>query len=284
MTRVLVTGSDGQLGQCIKSVSKEFPEMEIIFENSKSLDITNKTILMQYFSNDQTIDFCINCAAFTNVDLAERFPDKAFAVNSEGPKYLAEICNDHDVVLIHISTDYVFDGNSKTPYKEIDTPNPINVYGASKLKGEQNIQNNMDAYFIVRTSWLYSNYGNNFLKTIITLGNNKDELDVVDDQIGTPTSASDLACFLLTLLASRSNKYGTYNFSSQGETSWANYAKIIFETTKKTVKVNPIKKTVHTAVKRPKYSVLDLTKTKMNFQITLPCWENSLKREINFSK
>ncbi|MDG1056848.1 MAG: dTDP-4-dehydrorhamnose reductase, partial [Flavobacteriaceae bacterium] len=199
MIKALVTGGNGQLAQCLKDVVNHQDELDVDFQDLPDLDITNKQQLESYFSNNE-LDYCINCAAYTAVDLAEEQSDLAYAVNAEGPKYLAEVCQKHQVTLIHISTDFVFDGQKRIPYLETDAPNPLSVYGASKLQGERNIQDVMDTYFIVRTSWLYSEYGNNFIKTMLRLSETRDEISVVSDQIGSPTYAGDLAEVLIKII------------------------------------------------------------------------------------
>ena len=166
--KILVTGGNGQLAQCIKDVIKCYKNLAADFQDLPDLDITNKQQLELYFSKNE-FDYCINCAAYTAVDLAEEQSDLAYSVNADGPKNLAEVCKKHQVKLLHISTDFVFDGKKQTPYIETDTPNPLGIYGASKWQGERNIQEVMEDYFIIRTSWLYSQYGNNFMKTMLRL-------------------------------------------------------------------------------------------------------------------
>ena len=168
MIKILATGGNGQLAQCIKDIVKNDDELDVDFQDLPYLDITNKQQLELYFLKNE-LDYCINCAAYTAVDLAEEQSDLAYAVNAEGPKNLAEVCKKYQVKLLHISTDFVFDGKKQTPYIETDIPNPLGVYGASKWQGERNIQEAMETYFIIRTSWLYSEYGNNFMKTMLRL-------------------------------------------------------------------------------------------------------------------
>ena len=218
-------------------------------------------------------DYCINCAAYTAVDLAEAQSILAYAVNAEGPKNLAEICQKHQATLIHVSTDFVFDGQKRTPYLETDTPNPLSVYGASKLQGERNIQEAMEAYFIVRTSWLYSEYGNNFMKTMLWLSETRNEINVVSDQIGSLTYAGDLAEVLIQIVLSSSTNYGVYHYSNSGTISWYDFAVEIFKQFGKTIEVKPIKtKDYPTAAKRPKYSVLETTKIENNFDCLRKKW------------
>ncbi|MDA9900609.1 dTDP-4-dehydrorhamnose reductase [bacterium] len=282
MIKALVTGGNGQLAQSLKDVVNHQDELDVDFQDLPDLDITNKQQLESYFSNNE-LDYCINCAAYTAVDLAEEQSDLAYAVNAEGPKYLAEVCQKHQVTLIHISTDFVFDGQKRIPYLETDAPNPLSVYGASKLQGERSIQETTEAYFIVRTSWLYSEYGKNFIKTMLSLSETLNEISVVSDQIGSPTYAGDLAEVLIQIVLSSSTNYGVYHYSNSGTISWYDFAVEIFKQFGKTIEVKPIKtKDYPTAAKRPKYSVLDTTKIKNNFDYTINDWQRSLKN-INIS-
>ena len=280
MIKALVTGGNGQLAQCLKNVVKNNDELHVDFQDLPYLDINDKQQLESYFLKNE-FDYCINCAAYTAVDLAEEQSDLAYAVNAEGPKYLAEVCQKHQVTLIHISTDFVFDGQKRIPYLETDAPNPLSVYGASKLQGERSIQETTEAYFIVRTSWLYSEYGNNFIKTMLRLSETRDEISVVSDQIGSPTYAGDLAEVLIKIVLSSSISYGIYHYSNGGIVSWYDFASEIFKQFGKKIEVKPIKtKDYPTAAKRPKYSVLDTTKIKNNFDCTIKDWQGSLNKVI----
>jgi dTDP-4-dehydrorhamnose reductase len=272
MIKALVTGGNGQLAQSLKDVVNHQDELDVDFQDLPDLDITNKQQLESYFSNNE-LDYCINCAAYTAVDLAEEQSDLAYAVNAEGPKYLAEVCQKHQVTLIHISTDFVFDGQKRIPYLETDAPNPLSVYGASKLQGERSIQETTEAYFIVRTSWLYSEYGKNFIKTMLSLSETLNEISVVSDQIGSPTYAGDLAEVLTQIVLSSSTNYGVYHYSNSGTISWYDFAVEIFKQFGKTIEVKPIKtKDYPTAAKRPKYSVLETTKIENNFDCLRKKW------------
>ncbi|MDA0317074.1 MAG: dTDP-4-dehydrorhamnose reductase [Bacteroidetes bacterium] len=277
MTKILVTGGNGQLAQCLKDVVKNNDELDVNFQDLPELDITNIQQLVSYFSKNE-LDYCINCAAYTAVDLAEEQSDLAYAVNADGPKNLAEACKKHQVKLLHISTDFVFDGKKQTPYIETDMPNPLGVYGKSKWQGERNIQEIMEDYFILRTSWLYSEYGNNFMKTMLKLSETRDEINVVSDQIGSPTYAGDLAEVLIKIVLSSSTNYGVYHYSNSGTISWYDFAVEIFTQFGKKIEVKPITtKDYPTAAKRPKFSVLDTTKIENNFDCTLKDWQGSLK-------
>jgi dTDP-4-dehydrorhamnose reductase len=278
MIKILVTGGNGQLAQCLKDVVINDNELNVDFQDLPYLDITDKQQLESYFSKNE-LDYCINCAAYTFVDLAEEQSNLAYAVNAEGPKNLAEVCKKYQVKLLHISTDFVFDGKKQTPYIETDMPNPLGVYGTSKWQGERYIQEVMQDYFILRTSWLYSEYGNNFMKTMLKLSRTRDEISVVSDQIGVPTYAGDLAEVLIKIVLSSSTNYGVYHYSNSGAISWYDFAVEIFKQFGKKIEVKPIKtKDYPTAAKRPKYSVLETTKIENNFDCTINDWQGSLDK------
>lgn len=234
--------------------------IEFTFVTKKELDITDIQQVQNYFSNN-TFDYCINCAAYTNVEQAEKTPEIAFKVNAEAVKNLAETCKKTNIILIHISTDYVFDGENDKPYTIEDIPNPINEYGKSKLLGEQYIQEELERFFIVRTSWVYSNYGKNFLKTVVENINNKIQLKIIDTQKGSPTSTYNLAKFIFFLINNNVKSYGVYHFTDKETISWFEFATAIVNNLDMT-KVNLIvSTTVSTSkTKRPKNSVLDNTK------------------------
>ncbi|OBQ54928.1 dTDP-4-dehydrorhamnose reductase [Tamlana sp. s12] len=274
---VLVTGSNGQLASCIKDLEDQYKELNFIYTDSTSLDICNLEQLKLFFKDNHILDYCINCAAYTAVDKAETEAEKAFQVNAEGAKNLALVCNENQVVLLHVSTDFVFDGNKTTPYTEVDTPNPISVYGASKLQGEVEIQKLTKECFIIRTSWLYSEHGNNFMKTMLRLAETRDEISVVSDQIGTPTYAGDLAEVLLHIINSKSTAFGLYHYSNEGEVSWFDFAKAIFNISNLDIKLNAITTTSYpTPAKRPEYSVLEKRKLISLFNLEIPNWKDSL--------
>lgn len=279
---VLVTGANGQLGQSLQFIAENYPDIEFVFCNSQKLDITDYDNVNAVF-NEFIPDYCINAAAYTAVDKAETEPEKAFAINVLGAQNLAKMCKINNTVLLHVSTDFVFDGSKKTPYTETDTPNPTGVYGQTKLDGEDTIKELWAKYFIIRTSWVYSQFGNNFMKTMLRLASERDELSVVNDQIGTPTNAVDLAEVLIKIidschaeLVSVSN-YGIYNFSNEGQCSWYDFAKKIFEVNNINIKLQPILTTSYpTPAQRPAYSVLDKSKIKTVFGIEIEDWEDSL--------
>jgi len=281
MTTILVTGGNGQLASCIKDVEKEYDDLNIIYTDHLELDICELNQIQTFFKSNPQINYCINCAAYTAVDKAETEAEKAFEINATGAKNLAQVCNDHDAILIHVSTDFVFDGEKNEPYTETDVANPISVYGASKLQGEVEIQQALKEYFIIRTSWLYSEYGNNFMKTMLRLAETRDGISVVSDQIGTPTYAGDLAEIIIQIINTKTEKYGIYHYSNEGVASWFEFAKEIFKLTKNKIKVNPIPSIEYlTPAKRPKYSVLDKKKIIDVFKIDIPFWRESLKKVI----
>ena len=281
MTTILVTGGNGQLASCIKDVEKQYDDLNIIYTDHLELDICNLNQIQTFFKSNPQIDYCINCAAYTAVDKAETEAEKAFEINAIGAKNLAHVCNDHGAILIHVSTDFVFDGEKNEPYTETDAANPISVYGASKLQGEVEIQQALKEYFIIRTSWLYSEYGNNFMKTMLRLAETRDGISVVSDQIGTPTYAGDLAEIIIQIINIKTEKYGIYHYSNEGVASWFEFAKEIFKLTKNKIKVNPIPSIEYlTPAKRPQFSVLDKAKIKTDLQIKIPFWRDSLKKVI----
>lgn len=281
MKKVLVTGSNGQLATCIKELINDDPNFQFVFKDIPELDITNKDQLLTIF-NENNFSWCINCAAYTNVDQAEANKDIAYAVNQKGAYYLAQMCKKHNANLIHISTDFVFNGESNRPYTENVSTDPIGVYGDSKLAGEKVVENTLESFYIIRTSWLYSEHGHNFLKTMLKLSETRDELNVIYDQVGTPTYAKDLASFILKLLDLKHHNFGIYHYSNEGVTSWYDFSKEIFALSNRKMVVNPIKtEDYKTLASRPHFSVLDKTKTKNTFNIQIPYWRDSLKTAIS---
>jgi len=273
---VLVTGASGQLGQSLQFIASQYPEMQFIFATSQDLDITNQERVTSFFEKNK-INFCVNTAAYTAVDKAESESEKAHLVNIIGPKNLAIACQKQDATLLHISTDFVFDGNANTPYSEADATNPIGVYGQTKLDGEKAVIQNCEKHFIIRTSWVYSPFGNNFMKTMLRLAQDRSELNVVSDQIGTPTNAVDLAKAILTIVTSKKESYGVYNFSNEGVCSWYDFAVEIFKQNSINIQVNPIPTSAYpTPAQRPQYSVLDKSKIKTTFGIKINAWQEAL--------
>lgn len=274
--KVLVTGAGGQLGKCLQKHSKLYSEIDFLFESSQTLNIASEESLTIFFNTHQP-DVCINCAAYTNVEGAESDEKTAFQVNSEAVKSLSEHCKTYDTQLIHISTDYVFDGLKLSSYLEIDSVNPINIYGASKLQGEVMISEHMDNYFILRTSWLYSEFGHNFFNTILKKADEGAELNITTEQIGTPTNANDLAKFILNLINVNSDAFGLYHYSNQGEATWYDFARLILEEKQLEEEVK-LKATFSypTKAKRPKFSVLNKSKAETTFKVKIPHWRESL--------
>ncbi|MDG1393423.1 MAG: dTDP-4-dehydrorhamnose reductase, partial [Flavobacteriaceae bacterium] len=238
MRNVLVTGSNGQLASCIKDLAKQYEDLDFIYTDYKELDICDLNQVNTFFKSNKKIDYCINCAAYTAVDKAESDVEKAFEINANGAKNLAIACSEFDAILIQISTDFVFDGEKKEPYTETDVAKPISVYGASKLQGEIEIKQTLETYFILRTSWLYSEHGANFMKTMLKLAETRDEISVVSDQIGTPTYAGDLADVILKIISSKNTNFGLYHYSNEGVASWYDFAKTIFEASHTQIKLN----------------------------------------------
>lgn len=281
--KILVTGASGQLGSTFKALSEqgEAKELDFTFKSSSELDITDFDAVHEELSGSNYA-YCINCAAFTHVDKAESENDVAYRINVTGARNLALNCNESNTVLIHISTDFVFDGFSGIPYIEEDIARPIGFYGDTKYKGERAIINNLEEHFILRTSWLYSEFGNNFMKTMIRLGNEKKELSVVYDQVGTPTYARDLAKVVLHMIQAHSIEYGIYNYSNEGVASWYDFAKAIFDESGIEINLKPIRSEDYpTPAERPKFSVLDKSKIKKTFGLSIPHWRDSLKVAIS---
>ncbi len=278
--RLLVTGSKGQLGSQLKEISKFYKNMDFIFATRSEIDITN-ALSVEKAVRSYNIDCIINCASYTGVDAAENDISKAMKVNSSGAKNLALIAANANAFLVHFSTDYIFDGNNNKPYTETDTPNPQTVYGKSKLEGERDIISNTSRGLIIRTSWLYSMFGNNFVKTIREKGKEKKPLRVVYDQIGSPTNAYDLACTVLNILpqiADQSESIKIYNYSNEGVASWYDIAVAITELKKLSCTVEPIlSEDFETRAIRPHFSLLNKNKIKEDFELTIPHWRRSLE-------
>lgn len=279
MINILVTGSNGQLGSALQVLAKQYTQYQFYFTDVAELDITDKSAIAVFVSAN-SIYAIVNCAAYTAVDKAESDLELADKINHLAVKYLAEVAKEHQCKLIHISTDYVFDGTHHIPYVETDQPNPQSVYGKTKLAGEQVLQEiNPSNSIIIRTSWVYSSFGANFVKTMLKLGKERDELRVITDQVGTPTYAADLAQTILTILPHLSNeKVEVYHYTNEGVCSWYDFAQAIFEISKIDCKVIPITTAQYpTAAQRPHYSVLNKTQLKEKFKIEIPYWRDSLR-------
>ena len=278
MFNVLVTGANGQLGSELNSLVLNYPKYTFYFTDVKELDITNHIAVKGYLKK-YDINIIINCAAYTAVDKAESEVELANKINHLSVKNFAELSKEMNIKMIHISTDYVFDGTNFKPYVETDHPNPQSIYGKTKLDGERLMMEiNPNNSIIIRTSWVYSSYGNNFVKTMLRLGKEKESLGVIYDQIGTPTYARDLAKVILDILPQINNKsVQLLHYSNEGACSWLDFAKAIFELQEISCKVNPILTSAYpTAAKRPYYSILDKTKIKNEFDLKIPYWRDSL--------
>jgi len=279
--KILITGANGQLGSEIRELVHMFDDLDTVFTDFDTLDITNPEAVLE-FIDECNPEYIVNCAAYTAVDQAEKEISKAYLLNSIGPENLAKACCRSGARLIHISTDYVFDGMAYHPYNEDVKPNPQSIYGKSKLKGEENVISSCSSSIIIRTSWLYSPYGNNFVKTMIRLGIERDSLKVVFDQVGTPTSARDLAAAIIGIIKKSAGdnglwKPGIYHYSNEGVCSWYDFAIEIHHLAGITCLTEPIEsKQFPTLAKRPFYSVLNKSKIKSAFGLNIPYWKLSL--------
>lgn len=277
MGKIIVIGAGGQLGQCLKAVAEINGISEISYAKQNEANILDQQQLNQ-FLGVQKPTYVINCAAYTAVDLAEDETDKADAINQKGAANLAEACKAHKATLIHVSTDFVFEGNKVKLLNETDATCPVNIYGRTKLDGENAIASTLKEHYILRTSWLYSEFGNNFVKTILKLAVQRDVLNIISDQVGSPTYGIDLASAIFTIITNDKKQYGIYHYSNEGVTSWFDFATAIFSLSEKNLKVNPIPGSAYqTKAKRPGFSVMDKTKIKETFNLEIPYWRNSLE-------
>ena len=283
MHNILVTGGNGQLGSELKEIAPNYQDYNFLFTNVKDLDITNYFAVAGFIQSNN-ITVIINCAAYTAVDKAESEPELADAINHLAVANFSEIAKKNNIKLVHISTDYVFDGTNHKPYVETDTPNPQSVYGKTKLEGELAMQQiNPANSIIIRTSWVYSKYGNNFVKTMLHLAETRDEISVVADQIGSPTNAADLAEAILNILPQISNEtVELFHYSNEGVCSWYDLANAIFEIKGQVIKVIPIDSTQYpTPAERPFYSVLNKSRIKQLYNTKIPHWRKSLIKILN---
>lgn len=278
MKTILITGSNGQLGNEMQVASKEFSQFNYLFTDIEDLDICDKKAL-DSFVKSNSIDFIVNCAAYTAVDKAEDDEKLCYKINRDAVKNIAEIAAENQLKVIHISTDYVFNGNSYLPYSEDMEVCPTSVYGKSKLAGEQELLEICSDSTIIRTSWLYSSFGNNFVKTMIKLGTERDKLTVIFDQVGTPTYAADLASAIFKIICTENYIPGIYHFSNEGVCSWYDFTKTIHRLQGIDCQVLPIEtKDYPTRTPRPHYSVLNKHKIKTNYQFEIAHWEESLQK------
>jgi len=274
--RILVTGANGQLGREIQRLASRFPQYEFLFPGREDLPIHHFEMVRHYF-DVYAPAFVINAAAYTAVDRAEQEKDRVFQVNGEAPGVLAAICHQHHTRLVHISTDYVFDGTADEPYREDSPVNPQNVYGASKLEGEKQVMQFDPDALIIRTSWVYSEYGKNFVKTMLKLMGEKEEIGVVNDQFGSPTYAADLAEAILSIIVSGKWEPGIFHFCNRGGISWYDFAVAIRDLSGSACRINPIPTSAYpTPAKRPAYSVLDTKRIEKTFNISIVDWKESL--------
>lgn len=284
MKKILITGSNGQLGSELKDLLKSTDSFTAVFLDRDNLDLAN-THSIQPTLSAYNPDIIIHAAAYTAVDKAESEADLADKINHLASAEIASYCKEHDCKLVAISTDYVFDGNSSTALNEEAAVDPINVYGRTKLLGEQAIQNILPEAIIIRTSWVYSTYGNNFVKTMIRLMSEREEISVINDQVGSPTYAKDLAKVILTIINSEQWISGIYHYSNEGEISWFDFAEEIKRIKGLVCKINAIPTSSYpTPAKRPKYSLLDKGKIIKNYGVVVPNWKDSLQEMINLLK
>lgn len=278
---ILVLGGTGQLGQCLSKVASQRNITSITFADEIVGNILDIDVLEKLFSAEKPTHV-INCAAYTAVDKAEDEVELSRKINRDGAENIAKLCVKYNSTLVHISTDFIFEGNIPSLLNEESPAEPISVYGLTKLEGEQAIIDILDQYYIVRTAWLYSEFANNFMKTMIKLGTDRDSLGIIADQIGTPTYGVDLAGALLDIIASEKEAYGIYHYSNEGAVSWYDFAQAIFEVGNISVAVKPLKTSEYpTKAIRPAFSVMDKSKIKNTFGITVPYWRDSLKVAIS---
>lgn len=281
---ILVTGANGQLGQEFAHLENEFPAYNVIFFTKEDLSITDENAVNDFFQNNP-IDICINCAAYTAVDKAETERELATMVNATAVAYLAKACKNYNAKFIHISTDYVFDGNGTKPNTENDQTNPVNFYGKTKLEGETIALKENEETIIIRTAWVYSSFGNNFVKTMLKLIKERESIGVVNDQFGCPTYAADLANAIMQIITSNNFIAGIYHYSNKGKISWYDFAKEISLQINSQCIVNGISTTdFPTPAARPSYSVLDTTKIADTFNIVIPEWKVSFKKCMSILK
>ena len=280
MKNILITGANGQLGSEIRVASAQFPQFRFFFTDVTELDICNREAVHAYMAENH-MDGIVNCAAYTAVDKAEDDAETCYRINRDAVKNLAEAAREYKLDIIHVSTDYVFDGKNYLPYTEVMPVNPSSVYGKSKLEGERILMEICPEAVIVRTSWLYSSFGNNFVKTMLRLGQERDMLNVIFDQVGTPTYAADLAVALLSILAAGKPAAGIYHYSNEGVCSWYDFTRSIHRLAGISCDLVPIEsKEYPVRTPRPHFSVLNKAKIKQTYGIEIPHWEDSLEKCI----
>ncbi|WP_205513648.1 dTDP-4-dehydrorhamnose reductase [Longitalea arenae] len=280
---IIVTGANGQLGQELRVLAAAYPAFQFVFTTREDMPVNDEAAIQKLFA-EHTPAYCINCAAYTAVDKAESEQEAAYSINAEGPRLLATACKTYNTRFIHISTDYVFNGQSPAPYTEDAPTDPVNLYGASKLKGEELCMAADPAAVIIRTAWVYSSFGKNFVKTMMKLMQERPAINVVNDQIGAPTYAADLANCIMHIIANSQLSAGSwvpgiYHYCNRGKISWYDFAVAIKEMTNSACVVNPIPTAQYpTPAKRPAFSLLDTTKLQKTFHCTIPAWKDSLQK------
>lgn len=278
---ILIIGANGQVGREFGELSKRFLQYNFILAGRRELEITDHEAVVNFF-NLHDADCCVNCAAYTAVDRAEDERNEALAANAAAPAGLAKICAQKNILFIHISTDYIFNGEQRTPYKETDPPAPPNYYGESKLQGEKLVQQHNPDAIIIRTSWVYSSFGKNFVKTMLRLMREKGKVRVVNDQFGSPTNAADLAMAIMEIIQGGKYSAGIYHFCNRGVTSWYEFAKAICALSGSKCEVTGIPTSDYpTPAKRSPYSALDTTKIRKEFNLDISGWEESLANSID---
>jgi dTDP-4-dehydrorhamnose reductase len=278
---ILVLGGTGQLGQCLGKVASQRNITSITFADEIVGNILDVDVLEKLFSQEKPTHV-INCAAYTAVDKAEDEVELSRKINRDGAENIAKLCAKFDATMLQVSTDFIFEGNVPALLTETDPTVPISIYGLTKLEGEKAVEAILEKYYIVRTAWLYSEFANNFMKTMIKLGTDRDSLGIIADQVGTPTYGVDLAGALLDIIASEKNAYGIYHYSNEGAISWYDFAQAIFELANIEVSVKPLKTSEYpTKATRPAFSVMDKSKIKNTFGISVPYWRDSLKVAIS---
>ncbi len=281
---ILVTGANGQLGMEFRTLVHKYPSCNFFFVSRQELSIDDSVLVEKYFS-DNKITHCINCAAYTTVDKAESEKEIAFDINGTAVGKLAAICKKYKAQFIHFSTDYVFNGQATEPYTDTSVTDPVNAYGASKLLGETEAMKNNPDSIIIRTSWVYSSFGKNFVKTMLRLMSEKESISVVNDQVGCPTYANDLASAVMQIIEQNKTAGGLYSYSNSGVISWYEFALAIKEISNSTCAVSPVPSSQYpTPAKRPQYSVMDTSKFRNTFNIEIPFWRDSLKKCIAILK
>lgn len=287
MQKILITGANGQMGSTLAALAEQFSDFDFIFHDKDGLDICDLPALEHWFAQNP-VHYCINCAAYTAVDKAESDRELAYAINVEGTANLGKACAKRNIPLVHFSTDYVYHSPQNRPYKETDPTEPKSVYAATKLEGEQQLLEIHPRSIVIRTSWVYSNFGHNFVKTMLRLGQERDQLAVVSDQIGTPTFTVDIAIAIMQILNNLSKREltidqisGVYNFSNEGVCSWYDFALAIFEISGMECEVKPILTEEYpTPASRPPFSVLDKSKFTTAFKLEIPHWRDALGRML----